>query len=211
MLLEHYRSKTAAADFDAFVAYLVSAAEAFAAELALLPPGEARARALYRRVDQETEAAGKIPASCKKGCAFCCHLEVETTGDEAELLAKLVRSGKVVDRARVLAQAARSRQGAEWAERLAANRCVFLAADSSCGIYADRPSACRKLLVASPASECETAEGRPTPITIPMAELFISVALSLPGNGNVSLAKGLAAHLARTAGASEFPGTALTD
>jgi hypothetical protein len=66
---------------------------------------------------------------------------------------------------------------------------VFLGPTGTCTVYADRPASCRKLLVVSDPVECSTPEGAVQPITIPLAEVLLSTALSLPGASHLSLSK----------------------
>ena len=120
---------------------------------------------------------------------------MEVTRDEAELLAAVVAEGLPIDRERLARQAARPRGAAAWRDPGDPdNRCVFLDDDGACRVYPRRPSACRRLLVVSPPAECRPG-GAPVPITIPLAELAISAALSFPGNHFTALAKGLSAEL----------------
>ncbi|MCR9204119.1 MAG: hypothetical protein NXH75_06055, partial [Halobacteriovoraceae bacterium] len=55
-----------------------------------------RARFVHDKVEKEITEQMKNPdvakfVSCKRGCTACCHTQVAVTGDEAILLAKLVR------------------------------------------------------------------------------------------------------------------------
>ncbi len=200
-LMNHFRKLNSPADFQRFGAYMREKAAEFAAALAEFPAGPARAMAARRLVDAELAKAKSIAAACAKGCAHCCKVEVEVTNDEAELLAQLVGAGHPIDRERLARQAAREPKSPAWSAPNADNRCVFLKADETCGIYAQRPNVCRKVLVVTPPEECALPDGKPHPITIPLAELVISVALSLPGNGPATMAKGLASGLARLEGA----------
>jgi Fe-S-cluster containining protein len=70
-----------------------------------------------------------------------------------------------------------------------------LAGDGACSVYPIRPSVCRKHLVVSPAADCAQIGATPVPVTIPMAELILSVAIGQPENGFASLAKSLEAGL----------------
>ncbi len=159
-------------------------------------PGPTRAEAAHLLIGRAVAEVKGVTPTCKLGCSACCHFEVEVTRDEAELLAAVVVSGVAIDRERLARQAARQRGDPAWAALVAPeNRCVFLGDEGECRVYAHRPSACRRLLVASPAVECGRPGGAPVPITIPVAELVVSAALSLPGNHFTSLAKGVAAEL----------------
>ena len=101
------------------------------------------------------EAMKDKPLSCKKGCAFCCHIEVQVTRDEAEVLAGLVREGIVeIDRDRLGRQAALS--DFEKGQTVKEAACVFLTSQNTCGVYEHRPMACRSYGVASPPQFCDT-------------------------------------------------------
>ena len=160
-------------------------------------PGADRAGVLHRLVDQSLEAAGGIAVSCRKGCCGCCHCEVEVTADEAEVLRQEVAAGTIIDRRRLKTQAQRERKSAQW-ERFWSqeNRCVFLGADGACQIYASRPSACRKLVVTTPAEACTTAGAEVAPLRILLADIALSAALSLPGAAVGSMSKMLEPLLA---------------
>jgi hypothetical protein len=179
-----------------FVEHLRGLHAGFSAVLGAALPGPLRAEAAHLLVSNALAELQGVSPTCQRGCAACCHYEVEVTRDEAELLAGVVVAGLEIDRARLARQAARSRRDAAWgALAVEENRCVFLGDDEACRAYAQRPAACRRLLVVSPAVECGRPGGEPRPVTIPMAELAISTALSIPGNSYTSLAKGLTAEL----------------
>lgn len=182
-LMGHYQKINTPREFGLFVDYMREMAAKYCSELEKHPPGRERALAAIRLVDDVLIEAERIPASCAKGCAHCCRLEVEITQDEVELLADLVEEGRSFKLGRLLPDSRRDK------------RCIFLTEDNICNIYEHRPNTCRKLRVVSPPNECEIAAGKPHPITVPLAELIISVALSLPGNGPVALSKGLAKKL----------------
>ena len=101
-----------------------------------------------------------------------------------------------LERLQLLAQ--RERQGFEWKKGLVPeNRCVFLGDDGACRVYNSRPSACRKLSVISPPTECASEKGVPLPRIIPMAEILISATLNLADNEFASLPKMLMQALAK--------------
>jgi hypothetical protein len=195
-LVSQYERTLPPEELTAFVEHLRRLHAGFDAVLGQVPAGPLRAEAAHLLVGQAvSELQGATP-TCARGCAACCHYEVEVTRDEAELLARVVAEGLEIDRARLARQADRSRGGPAWAElAVEENRCVFLGSGSECRVYPHRPAACRRLLVVSPAVECGRRGGVPRPITIPVAELVISTALSLPGNAFTSLPKGVAAEL----------------
>lgn len=168
-----------------------------ACAIAALPPGPDRARGLHRRVDAAIRAFETIRPQavsairCHQGCAHCCRIWVGITSDEALLLAEGVRSGRItLDMNRLERQrhwgcptdfATHSREEA---------RCVFLGEEGNCGVYEDRPSACRALLVASDPEFCRTAEQATQVLAVinPQVELLVSAAQSADGPGSNLLA-----------------------
>ncbi|GAB3645033.1 YkgJ family cysteine cluster protein [Ramlibacter alkalitolerans] len=105
----------------------------------------------YRRMEQALVAApldeGQALA-CRAGCAYCCHYHVYVYAPEALAIAEHLQAqpAAVRDRARqrLMANAQRIAQ-LSVEEHLATNvECAFLTPENTCGIYAVRPSACRK-------------------------------------------------------------------
>lgn len=167
-------------DFGEMMAAIRGLYEKYADGLEGVTAGEERARVLHRMMDQAVATAANVAVSCRRGCAGCCHYEVEITGDEAVVLAERVRDGIGIDRARLADQAARPRLSPAWARFFAAeNRCVFLGDEGACRIYEDRPAACRRLLVTSPAEACTTAGAAVAPVRILLAEILLSAAVDL--------------------------------
>ncbi len=196
-LINHHRKTASPEAYEAFVAHLHELATAVREQLLAFPPGVERAWMLHRLLGQAMRDLGPQPPSCRAGCGACCHLEVEITRDEGELLARHAKEqGLELDLPRLKAQAARARLDPAW-RRMAVpeNRCVFLEEDGNCGVYEDRPASCRKLLVVNPPSECMSADGEMQPITIPMAEVVLSTMVSLPETEFLSLPKAVLAAL----------------
>jgi Fe-S-cluster containining protein len=188
-----------AADFQELLGVIRSTFGKYTARLAEYSAGAERARALHTLMDREVRAASHVQVSCGKGCAGCCHYEVEITPDEAVLLGEVVQRGFPVDRARLKLQAGRERQSVEWLRFWSPdNRCVFLGVDGACQIYEDRPSICRKHVVTTPVAACTTAGAAIAPVQILLAEILLSAALSLNGRAGASLAKMLLAELPET-------------
>lgn len=152
--------------------------------------GEA-AQALERRC---AESAGRS-ISCTQGCAACCRMLVPLSPPEAFALKEYV-SGLPIDRQTTiterLEEVRRRLEHRELWQALNAvaesteplgdealdpiNRayyalripCPFLEHES-CTIYEQRPSACRELLVTSPAELCRDLENNPVvPLPVPM-------------------------------------------
>lgn len=195
-MMERHQATLPAEQYDRLLADLRGIYQKYCTVLAGYPAGPARARAVYRLITPPIQQSA-IEPTCAKGCGACCHLEVEVTQDEGELLARLVLDGLSIDPARLAVQAARPRRSADWGFPIREdNRCVFLGDDDACRIYEARPSICRKHAVASQPSACMEPGGQPLPILIPLAELVLSAALSQPGNTSGALSKKLSEALA---------------
>lgn len=144
-------------------------------------------------IQQATEASQTI--SCRKGCAACCRMLVPLSAPEAFALRehvgqlpidrqsylldrlhdtkdRLIRAG-LWDRMSDVAEASKQVQDEEldpinrsyYALRIP---CPYLE-NELCSIYESRPSACRELLVTSPAELCQDLAQNPvTPLPISM-------------------------------------------
>lgn len=168
-------------DPETFTAFLHSLSEALTtatAELMKAPAGIPRARELHKLVEQEIAQEMDIAISCKKGCSACCHMEVEITSYEAEILAQLILDGHPIDEARLQKQSERSLQDPQWKQgiRNLDSRCVFLDSEGACSIYENRPVMCRRHSVTSPAKNCETLDAPITLRYFPRVDLLISAA-----------------------------------
>lgn len=149
--------------------------------LRLRPAGPDRARAAHRAVDHALAERGTDMAavSCRAGCAHCCHIQVDATGDEVELLAELVEKGLTIDMGALKVQA-KADDLDKW-RRLTKDqrRCVFLGDDNRCRVYEDRPSVCRSYFVISPPDDCRELTGRSMRLLVTKAEIAVSAAFNL--------------------------------
>ncbi len=110
---------------------------------------------LYKQIDDEAIDAG-IPAaaSCKKGCSYCCHINVDVSIMEVALLAPYVRKQdkQLIDK----------QKGLSFKEFIelpyADKKCIFLE-NNVCRVYHDRPLACRTHFVASDPNLCNSQTG----------------------------------------------------
>nr|WP_295899544.1 YkgJ family cysteine cluster protein [uncultured Bdellovibrio sp.] len=164
--------------FEAFLETLSEELKSAQTELQKVPAGPPRAKKLHELVENEIAQGANIEASCKKGCSACCHMEVEITNYEAEILGHLVRSGHSIERSRLQQQSKRTLQDPIWREgvRNLSNRCVFLNSEGACSIYENRPVMCRRHSVTSPAKNCETSDGKIVIRYFPKVDLLISAA-----------------------------------
>jgi len=191
-ILAEQRQALSPVDFAEMTAEITGLYQKYCAALEATPRGAERGRALHRMMDAAVDTASAVPISCKKGCYGCCHSEVEVTPDEVEVLLEVVLSGTSVDRKRLEVQAAREPRSPEWAKFWSTeNRCVFLDGEGACRIYADRPAACRKLIVTSPPEACTTLGATVRPVRMLFAEILLSAALSFEADHLRSISWGL--------------------
>jgi Fe-S-cluster containining protein len=166
-------------------------------------PGADRARWVHARVDEaqarfatlKPQAVAQV--RCGKGCAHCCRLWVGVTRDEALLLAERVRAGTAVpDPARLEAQSRWPTPAAFLGRPREEASCVFLGPDGACGVYEDRPSICRAVLVASDPELCRLGDEdtRITAVINPYVDVVVSAALTVDAQGDPAPSAGR--HLA---------------
>ena len=135
--------------------------------------GAERAARLHLLIEQANLSVSHIEVSCQKGCAACCHFEVEIIHDEAALLAEVVSAGHPLDFDRLVLQANRKPQDQAWQDGVVINnRCVFLNDSNMCSIYSARPAACRRHSVTSPASFCADQSKEAVSRNIPISEII---------------------------------------
>jgi Fe-S-cluster containining protein len=91
--------------------------------------------------------------SCKKGCAFCCNLKVDSTITEAEVIVDYCKENNIPLNKSYLEKQAKHTDQVEYMLS-ADSRCSFLQHDNTCAIYKVRPLACRKYYVSTPAERC---------------------------------------------------------
>ncbi len=176
--VEDYETQLDADTYSAFLNSLSAEITERATQFQSLAFNEERARLLHRLVNDEILLGADIPISCKKGCSACCHMEVEITSYEAEILEGLIKEGHPIDHERLLRQSARDLQDPQWKQgpRNSDSQCVFLNLEGSCSIYEDRPVMCRRHSVSSPAINCSTLDAPITLRYFPRVDLMISAA-----------------------------------
>lgn len=104
--------------------------------------------AAHQAADREAERVlarpGAVAPACKRGCSYCCHVDVEATSAEIDAVAAHIAG--TWSPTEIAALAARlSRAGSLTGEQRWAARapCAFLAAEGSCSIHVVRPLRCR--------------------------------------------------------------------
>ncbi len=113
------------------------------------------ARFLNRLLDKSLEAASTPRVACHGGCWWCCHSFVPVSLPEALILAEAARERGFAPES-VAAVADKTRDLDADARLRARIPCAFLNGDGACGVYEDRPIACRTLASLS-AESCRTA------------------------------------------------------
>lgn len=103
------------------------------------------------------DVAEKFHISCKRGCSFCCHQNVEITEDEGAVIAEHCKNENItISKEYLHGQLKFSELDIAFQENSA---CVFLT-NGECSIYDVRPLICRKYFVATPAEQCDTKKYR---------------------------------------------------
>ena len=126
--------------------------------------------------------------SCRRGCASCCHLFVNITREEAELLLIVSERDDIQISWRKLEKQAQWNLAQWGAQPLAERRCVFLGSGDECRIYEHRPTSCRKYMVVSKPKRCDTERYRAGQVAIlaPIEGEFIaSAALGVLDSGSM--------------------------
>lgn len=177
--IQNYENELSGAVFSSFLSKLSEELTSAQTDIFSEPAGPLRAKKLQKLVDHEiTTNDAHIKASCQKGCSACCHMEVEITNYEADVLAKLINTGVDIDRNRLQEQSQRALQDPLWREgrRNSFNPCVFLDSNGACRIYEERPVMCRRHSVTSSPQNCDTLTSQITVRYFPKVDLLISAA-----------------------------------
>ncbi len=167
--------------------------------ISAVPAGIPRAILVQSYIDEKNTEFLNVATTCSQGCGFCCHLEVEITEDDAERLAEAIWNQKIpYSELRLREQSQRTRLDSLWKKGIVPeNRCVLLDASNSCRAYGARPTSCRKHVVVSPVSDCETLGASPVSKIVPLNEIYMSAYINLPDVKFASLSKMLRAALAK--------------
>lgn len=190
-LLESYKKSLAPDQYQSFEKEVLCQIQLYLQKFTQLSAGVLRGIEIHRCLDIEIEKASNIKTSCQKGCGYCCHLEIEITLDDAEVLTEAITKQNIqIDMERLEKLQLRERQSIEWKQRdVPQNRCLLLGADNACRAYQSRPMVCRKHSVVSLPDECMKPNGSPIPRQIPMAEIIMSAAINLDNNPYAPFAK----------------------
>lgn len=147
-----------------------------------------RAHSFHKIIDEnieETKITSAIQPSCKKGCAYCCYIEVRVTEDEAALIVKWAREQEIEINLNSLQTQLLGHENISYKDR----RCVFLNNENQCKIYEHRPAACRKYLVKSEPFKCNSEKHIKGVVEVyasNAAEILASAAMNVQKSGNLS-------------------------
>lgn len=106
----------------------------------------------HRKVDEVLAAsiAGhSVAVACKRGCGYCCHLQVQVLPPESFALAAWLRARLDAKRlsgvmARLRENARRTRELGDEGRKHANIPCALLGPDNACTAYEARPAQCRR-------------------------------------------------------------------
>jgi Fe-S-cluster containining protein len=109
---------------------------------------------LYQKIDtQYNEILKDAQISCKRGCAHCCHLNVDLTKPEAEYIISYCEENNIeIDKAKFKAQLNLTQDNRHLSKDSA---CPFLK-NNECSIYEARPIACRTYFVMNAPERCDS-------------------------------------------------------
>jgi Fe-S-cluster containining protein len=183
-MLENFKSTLSAEGYQNILLQVNTAMREILDKLTPLKPGTERGKMAHELIDEQNVKYADATTTCQKGCAYCCHLEVEITEDDAEVVADaIIRGNLSYDKKRLQAQAERANKADIWLKgAIPDNRCVLLDESGSCRIYEDRPTTCRKHAVFGPAKDCAELSESLNVRLIPMNEIIMSVHTNLPGH-----------------------------
>ena len=106
----------------------------------------------HRQVDEVLAQSIKghaVNVACKRGCSYCCHMQVEILPPEGFALAAWLRKNFDAARlagviARLRDNAARTREVGLEGRKRANMACALLGEDGACSAYEARPAQCRR-------------------------------------------------------------------
>jgi Fe-S-cluster containining protein len=149
-----------------------------------MPPGAERAWVLHRISEQQLAMDAYKQVTCRVGCTACCETRPHITGDEAKLLADVVKErGITIDMDRLREAAADTSTVEEWRKKRIP--CVFLNDQGRCEVYHDRPLTCRNHHVRSDPALCAKCDAVISLLNNPMAEALSSAAATIAGDGTL--------------------------
>ena len=111
-------------------------------------------KAMYKLMDScIQEFMETNTTTCKKGCAYCCYVYIETTIDEALLIRNYCKHNHIPLEEETLKEQSKSTHK-NWNYK-----CIFLDKNNCCSIYPVRPMTCRKYYVNTDPELCNISTG----------------------------------------------------
>jgi len=109
---------------------------------------------VYTVIDElMAEMAKEQKLSCRKGCAFCCKMNVDVSPLEIDLIIDYCKQNDIpIDQEYLKLQSSIPKHELGFTPMLSA--CTFLSKENTCTIYPVRPIACRKYVVITPSEQC---------------------------------------------------------
>jgi Fe-S-cluster containining protein len=106
----------------------------------------------HKRIDEVVDATLRghsIEVACRRGCSFCCSLQVQVAPHETFTLAQWLRKNFSAERlaavtARLRDNAAKTRAMGDAARKRSNLACALLGDDGACTAYEARPAQCRR-------------------------------------------------------------------
>lgn len=97
--------------------------------------------------------------TCKKGCNYCCHTNVDTYKEEALYILYMCKKEKIdIDWTKLKRQRNFTYEN-YYLMQEKYRKCVFLDEEGSCKIYNFRPITCRKLMSIDDKEKCDIGKG----------------------------------------------------
>ncbi|MDW8801951.1 SEC-C motif-containing protein [Clostridium sp. A1-XYC3] len=136
-----------------------------------LSKGKDYLKYMYKAADEGAEDFTKY-APCRKGCSHCCHIYMDCTAIEAELIREYVINNFDGDKINELKNKINAtimevpsfkeiKERKEEVVELFSEKnipCIFLDEEGGCSIYEVRPLNCRKFITFSSSTYCEKKE-----------------------------------------------------
>ena len=110
---------------------------------------------VYAVIDElMKETAKEQKLSCRKGCAFCCKMNVDVSPLEIDLIIDYCKENNLpINQEYLKLQSSIPKHELGFTPILSA--CTFLSKENTCTIYPVRPVACRKYVVITPSEQCD--------------------------------------------------------
>jgi len=119
--------------------------------------------------------------SCKKGCAYCCSINIDISAQEAILLIDYCKENKIeIDWQKLEIQKEYNHTNYLSLDK-ESRKCVFLSDDNTCKVYKYRPISCRKYISLDKPEKCNLENGKQKlkRFVSPTAEIIASAVMNV--------------------------------